>query len=472
MKHKRISELTDKAKEWLVKNRIIFIIFLFANVFFIYQHTTGLSEKFVSNVLNARYFFGNGLFFSWSNEILSPLLLGIFSLFGLIKSAFPEYVFIIFVSSLHFFAAVKLARKIRIRPLVFYALTLCPFLLNYGLVANDLLSFSLLELAVFALISKDEISGLFLALASLAKYQTVILFPLIFFNKKRKIPIAAALFLLPFVPWMMYNYFATANVFTSLIENQALHTFFATSQFEVGRLLLFFFGITNYYLFFAILGGFIAMRLSRDKRIHYIMLSIAALTLVYYFYIPSKSPGFLFNLILPMTYFTSFLFSKMREKEFAKKLIIAIIILNIFFSFLFFNQLYPKEEIVSAMPTEPCVMYSNNWIYFNYLDRQCRISPARFNLEKKIDEGGRVVIFKSGMPAYSDELIFLRQLPVIEESKTFFVLGDKEKCEIVKKEFLSLPYIRMLEKEYGIELNRCKMIIPRPFDFICLERSD
>ena len=77
-----------------------------------------------------------------------------------------------------------------------------------------------------------------------------------------------------------------------------------------------------------------------------------------------------------------------------------------------------------------CMLYSNAWVFFNYLGRPAAYPPTTIErINAKIDNGSRIVVFTYLTdPPYSTNKTFLKQFPVIEESNHYLILGKKEVC--------------------------------------------
>src|SRR3989338_9343912 len=103
----RITDI-NHIKEIILGKKALFFLYLFSTIFFLWQHTTGISWDFTSYVLNAKYIFSNGLYFEWYRAPLMPFMLGILSVFGW---KLAEYLFIVLVSSLYLFSCIKFSKK-------------------------------------------------------------------------------------------------------------------------------------------------------------------------------------------------------------------------------------------------------------------------------------------------------------------------------------------------------------------------
>ncbi len=424
---KAVGAFYDMVKE----NRLIAVLFVFSTLFFLFQHTTGISWDFASYVLNAKYLFGDGFYFELLRPPVTPFLLGIFSVFGWAAS---EYVYIIFVSSLYLFSCVRVSEALGIDRRIFYALSLNPFVLFYGLsVGTELLSLALLQLfAYYALRSDGFRSGVCSGLCSLVRYTNLIYAPLILLSKSlRKILVFALVVALVFSPWLLFNYLNYGHPLMSMLDSFIL-TVTTRADIVMGFDISHVFIAGNYLIPLFLLGVFLKYREGSFGKKEWAMLLVLFLTLFSYYRIPLKHPRFLFNLALPLAYFSSLSLEKYRIRP----LFVALfsIVLGLVLLFL----VATSSPIVPRMgPSDPsvylahgggCMVSSNRWVYFNYLGIPAVPNPRDFRLEEYVNEGYRIIIFRDPEPDYARNLSFLRQFPVIEEGNNYVVIGNESLC--------------------------------------------
>ncbi len=405
---------------WIKKNKILSFLYIFSLIFFIYQHTTGLSWDFSVYVLNAKYLFGQGIYFEWLRPPLTPVIIGIFSVFGWLIA---EYLYIIFVVTLYCFATVKLAEKLKIKPALLYIFLITPFILNYSLVAgNYLLALALILLTISAVPSPT--AGAFLGLATLTDYKCIIFLPLLLFNKNfKKIILAIALFIAILLPWLLFNYFVTGNALTSIADSFFLNitnTERVSMQVNFAHLL----DVINISLPFFIFG--LIKRLKQLKRIDLIMLFIVVLSFFSYSRIPFKHPIYMIYLIIPVAYFSSIALTRI------KKILPLLIIVNIILAIHSFFPL--PDTTIYKQATEnidDCMLYSNAWVFFDYFGIPSAFVPKTVEKTKEvIESGGRVLIFSNlPDPPYATNKTLLLQFPLIKETKNYLLFGNVTKCE-------------------------------------------
>jgi hypothetical protein len=415
--------------------RLIAFLFLFSTVFFLLQHVSGLSWDFSSYVLNGKHFLSGEGYFEWLRAPLAPLMFSILSVFTWIAA---EYIFIILISALHLFAILKLSKEAKINPVIFYALTLTPFFLNVSFIAGtELLSLALLELSIAFIISKKKshLSGLFLGLSFLARYTSLIFLPLLLFNKKiKKIFLSSVFFIIPIIPWFVYNHAVTGNFLTSILSSYNLNISSRESMFIPflwSHLLIVF----NYYVFLFIPGIF----KSKRNKIYWIMLLFLILSLFSYVRIPLKTQAlsvkYLFTAVLPIAFFSTIFLEKIKKKN--RKIIFAVfIILNLLLSVVFFINL-PSDDLYKRAANfydEECKVNSNIWVPLVYYGLDADAAYVDGNKEYipiALNRGYRLFYFKSPLDedyGYVANETFMEQFPIIKENEEFIILGHKDKC--------------------------------------------
>ncbi|MEM4331075.1 MAG: hypothetical protein QW273_03655, partial [Candidatus Pacearchaeota archaeon] len=252
----------EKIKDFINKNKLLLICFFLVTIFFCWQNYWQRGWDFSVYVLNGKYLFYNGEYFEVYRPPLAPFLLGIFWFFGEIGNFF----YIIFVSSLFLISSIILSdflfkeyfkkynlKKEEIR-FLFYLLILNPFTLYYSLIeGTELLALSFFILFTFSFLSK-RVSGHFLALSFLSRYNFLIFFPFLFFSKdiKRILKNLVAFFSVIF-PWLFFNYLKYGNWFASILDSYYLNIYRRvdiSQSFDFFSLLK----VSNFYSIFLVLG--------------------------------------------------------------------------------------------------------------------------------------------------------------------------------------------------------------------------
>ena len=446
MKRKRI-----KIKEGDFK---IFFLFIISTSFFIYQYSTNWSWDFSVYILNAKYWFANGNYFEWLRAPLTAFLLGIF---GLMNWNLSPYIYIIFTSFLYLFSCIKFEKTyIKKNSLLFYALMLNPYVLMYGLLnGTELLSLSFVLLFFSYLFENPIKSGISLGLASLARYTNLPLILFLLFQKDlKKMFISLLFFVLPFLPWFYYNWLIKGHALTSIGNSFTLNIFlrnYTYQSFNFFHLL----AATNFLLPFLIFGFEWAIK--NFKKIKLEMLAVgllAIVTLVSYWALPVKECRYLFNLTLPLAYFSTFGFVRL-EKRFNLAKIYPILPL---LSIIFLGVLGIKVTKFPSLPdVKECMIASNLWVAFDWVGKSAE--PIREEeIFQKLNEGYNVILYKNY--GYKD-LNFSKEL-IVEDKDEFIWLRNRSVCKPFQK--VDLTYLERLSKIKSVDSNPCKVLLP---DKIC-----
>ncbi|MBI2076689.1 MAG: hypothetical protein HYT72_05580 [Candidatus Aenigmarchaeota archaeon] len=439
-------------------NRLFYLLLLFSTVFFVYQHSTGLSWDFSVYVLNAKYMFSNGFYFEWNRPPFVPFVMGILSIFGWVAA---EYLYIILVSALFAYSSKLLAEKINVDKSLFYGLLLSPFVLNTGLsVGTELLYLSFLQLAL-AYLDKAR-SAAFISLLFLTHYSNFIYTLLIFFRRHaKKIPVSFGIIILFFAPWLLYNFYLSGDPLTSVADAYAGNVKFRDyikMPFNFSDVL----DVSGYYiLLFAF--GIYKLGISRKfGKMDILMLAVLALSLLSYYTIPIKTSRYLFNLTLPLVYFSAVWINKLKLRRAAA---IAIIIANFSLASIYFVNLENRGVYEDALSkADNCMIKSNAWPFINYLGKPSEPFPRKENMANEISNGTRIILFKRGEPDYASDKDFISSFPVINETEGYIILGNTSKCTPARK--VDRTYISYLN-ELGYGLTPCNVL---PLKWTCFTK--
>ena len=302
------------------KEKIILgILLVFSTAYLLYQHYAGFSWDFNAYVLNARYLFENGIYYEHYRSILMPLILGILG----------EYFYFIFSSLLLLYSTVKISNALKISKICFYVLTLNVYVLANGFFnGTEVLSFALLEIAI-AYILTGKNSGIYFGLGFLARYTIMSLFPLIFFHKKiKKILINFLLLFLTILPFLIYDYYTTGNLFTSIGDSYALNVHFRENIIDWNVVFIQLLAVGNILWIFFLFGIFYDLNKIKTKEF-WIMVFIVFMTIYGYIKTPAKDIRYLFNLTLPVIYFSYYGIKYIEEKFKIRRILLFIFILNL-----------------------------------------------------------------------------------------------------------------------------------------------
>lgn len=449
---------------------ILLTLFLLATAFFLLQHYFLTGWDFKVYLLNAKYFFGQGSFFEWTRPPVPPLLLSIFSLFGLIGWKTGEYIYIIFISALFSYSSIKFSEKLKINKIIFYTISLCPLLLMHGLLeGTELLSISLLLLYI-ATIGQRK-APLYLALSVLTRYQNLV-FGIFLLIKKDFIKnikeTVIDLFILGFslLTWLFYNYIKTGNPLTSIMDSYALVIKFRNYihiPVSFTEFLIFF----CYLLPIALIGLYLVIKKDwKNKKLSYglaVMAIISFFTIQSYTGTPLRVTRYLFLLIIPISYFSTITISKIKKSRLKAIILIMLLILSFSASILVsfpswnsYSKNYDKALLTDYNSLQQgmgnCSIASNNYIHLNYAGIESEGAPSHMLLSKKIEQGYRVWLFKSTPePEYMFNKEFINQYPIINQTNEYILLGNTSLCH--QNPQLDTTYLSKINELYEYQFN-------------------
>jgi len=481
-----------KIFNFLNENKVIIFLFIFSTLLFLCQRSINFSWDFCSYILNSKYWFAHSNYFEPFRPPLMSFIIAIFSFFGWKSS---EYFYTIAVSFLFMISSVKLAESLKLNKNIFYLLSLNPYILITGMVnGTELLSLSFLELFIAYLI-KNKNSGIFLGLASLSRYTCISFFPLLLFHRKIKSIIKNfILFVIPFIPWFIYNYIKFGNMFMGIADSYANNIYFRSYiHQDINYMHIIY--VVNFFLPFFLFGLIFTLfkifKSLKDNSFIYnwkkfiekniadiLMILILIFSLYGYFKIPIKTSRYLFNMILPTVYFSIIGINsiKIKKLNFKRLAVIIIIILNLFLIFQYFTvqNHYKKKMYVDALENinemgirDNCSFMSNSWVFLNYLGRKTSIFPRKQLVPYYINEGHYMLFFNHVLePSYVHNETFMSRFPIIFKNKDYILIGNNNCTEIMK---LDRTYMDMLnETVYAIwnesvETNPCNILFSNKF---------
>ena len=391
---KGIKEIFGKLKEFILNNILLTILFLISTIFFISQHYLDLSWDFSAYVINAKFFFYGGDYYEVYRAPLISIFLGIF----LILSKFGEYLYILFVCVLFFYSNIRLSKTLyekyfykyniekRFFVFLFYFFSLNPFLLYHGLIiGTELLGLAFFELFLAAYI-KNKNSGHYLGLAFLSRYNLLFFSVLLLFNKNyKKIIKNILLMFIIILPWLVYNYIVWGNFFTSIVDSYFLNVYNRISISEPFNFLSLILPI-NWFLPFLIVGilyvlfEFFKLKKRRfsDNKIILLFIFIYILVFLDCYNTPFKISRYMFNMTLPIAFFSTigmiYLLNKFKNKMniILTILMIAFIVSTFILFYGFFLNRHSQEKFAEAgsaiksLGLLECKVVSPIWVPVNY----------------------------------------------------------------------------------------------------------
>lgn len=474
-----------------IENIFFFLIFIITTSIFIYQHSIYVIWDFQVYVLNAMYFLAEGNFFEPFRPPLMPFLISSFSLISDYKIA--EYIYIIFVSSIFALSSFLISKELKLNKAVYYAISFTPFLLVEGLFnGTELLSFALIQFAIYFLIKDFFIAGLFLGLVAMSRYTALTFAPLIIFHMNlKKIILSSITFMIPISLWFIYNRIYFDNFLTSISDQYAQNVLFRGYMVGSASLEHFLILMGMIFIFFIIGLLYNISELVKDfrrlkvknliefiefikvKKIEFIFLTLLAIALYNYFSVPLKIPRYLFYLLIPGVYYSYYgicILERVLKKIFMKNLklnsskkmskfsyimIGIIFIINISIATTHININIPQDQnLVSenllndlkSYNLSKCFFTSNDWPFLNYNGVLSGPLQKKENLKNFIDQGGSAIFFyPSNEPQYVNDKNFTSTLPIIEKNEKYAIISDMNKS-CIKKEKYDETYMENLNK--------------------------
>jgi len=472
------------------------------------------SWDFISYVLNAKYWFSNGVYFEIFRPPLASVIIGLFAF--IVGYPTAEIIFIIFTSLLFCVASVLLAKELRFNKVIFYLLFFTYFALFYGLInGTELLSVAFLMFGIYYILKNNWVSGLFIGLSALTRYTGIVFGILLLFHKgiKNKIK-AIILFCLIFIPWFIYNFIEFGNFFQSIADQYFQNVVNRIGMEQVPQL-NHFISIQSIFFIFTFIGLFYVIYFliknwksnSNFKKINLIMLFILIYVIYSYFSIPFKHTRYLFTIMLPIGYFTyiginqiylyfnSWWGVKKSNLSNSKLMFWIIFIIVIITCVLVLSKVYKDNDtlklklqtginVIYANKFDSCLMYSNNWIFYPYIDSNIVLLPIEI-YSNRLEEYTNKVLFLEKSSITNEQFIELSKIsPMIYQDSLFVVFGSLDNCLDKKNYYVQFNNIfkkniivytidsrytdpcKILFNKVGFIENTCKLINYKLFSYI------
>ncbi len=407
-----------KSKKFLKDNWIIITIFLVELAYFFIQHYKFFSWDFEVYSMNGRYFIGKSTYFEWLRPPLMPLLFTVFSFLGNADS----YVIIFLILLFFYYSVYLFCKKYSLNYKVMMMLYLVPVFVGYSFFAGTEL-LALTFILLFITFLDTRYSGIFLGLAFLTRYTTLIFALLIFFNKKIKNYIYFAVGgTLVVLPWLIYNYIKKSNFLFSMLDSYLLNIVARGNAINLKD--IYPIGFFGFLLILFFIG--IYYRMKNIKKLDIIMLLVVLITIYSFIKIPYKDVRYMFFLILPLTYFGYFAYQKY------KKIFLTVVLLNLIVVIVMFFYIgdYKLDQFNDALKNvDECGISSNGWVMLNSIGRASEPAPYMDLVEDRIDKGYRLILFNNIFePEYKNDMTFMSKFDIIYKNDRYAIYGDKNKC--------------------------------------------
>ena len=250
---------------------VALLIVIAAIALAVFYAETGPGWDLIAHYLNARSlsnpaFYGcllnpvcnlynqNPLFYFESYRApLAGFFMALINIFADSAAAIAIYLATLFVA--YVFAIRFLAKKINADSLTLFALLLSPYIIYVAFVAGseEIVSLIFLLFALGFLAKRSPLFGLFIGLATLGKYPTLALVPMILLlYRPRKILYASILFVLVIAPWLAFGQvFFLNGALTSYVTSLAISQSNAGQFAVIPQAYLF---VLGYPILFGLLG--------------------------------------------------------------------------------------------------------------------------------------------------------------------------------------------------------------------------
>ncbi|MDD4128782.1 MAG: hypothetical protein PHY04_03545 [Candidatus ainarchaeum sp.] len=328
--------------KWFI---VFFIPFLVVQLFHIVQQNWDT----VAYVFGGKWFCGNQIYL----ELIRPPFP---SFLNCVFGGGGEYSMIlstVFACVVYLIAIVLIYKKNKseLNPFVFALFSfLFPSILFHSNFGSDLLalSFLLLALSVVSPLKK----GFFFGLSSLSRYN-YLLFGLVLVFGERKNPKnilkMLVVFVLVWVPWMVFNYLMTGNLLFSLEETSFLNVMQKgiIAPFFVEQIL--------------IIGFFVFLLFLSKKKDFFNSLNLVALLNVIMFIFSGIKETRLINLLVVAIAFGA---GKLFGDKYSKKLVVLFVLFNVLLLILYPFPFYASTPIPSDDFVKDCRTASDKWVFF------------------------------------------------------------------------------------------------------------
>lgn len=431
-------------KKFLKENCILCVVFLVSTTFFLFQHKFYLGWDFAAYVINAKYFFHGGDYFEVYRAPMISIIIGLLLFLGTLA----EYLYVLVVSVLFFYSTIafsdacfdkyfkdfKFSKKYT--RLTFYLLLMTPFLLKFGLVeGTELLGLAFIQLFLAYLI-KGKLSGHFLGLAFLSRYNFLTFGIFILFEKDfKKILKNIGLFILTIIPWLVYNFIKWGNPLTSFVDSYYLNVVSRQGiieAFKISSLL----SPLNYLLPLFLIGLFAFFYFKGYKKKAPLIMSGVLLILLWEIYtIPFKLTRYMFNLALPIAFFSFMGICFLNEKLKGSRKIVSLILFILFLisvSYIFYGNYIERnskkifEDSANAIIEGgfgECEVLSNFWTPVNYYSGNVFFLG---NIDDAIERNQTVLILR-GYTTIDDQFSMdsLDKYNTLLNESRFFLIGKE-----------------------------------------------
>lgn len=374
-----IKKLINKYKYEMMISTVLLLFFIIPQIYYT------PNWDFMAYYLSGNYFFSKSNYFEVYRAPLTPFLLSILSIITSHKFILTSLLYAVIIISIFLYSSFFLIRTYKLDKQIYYVVLIgTPLFYIYALrVGTELLSLSLIMLALsYRKQNSYVLSGLFFGLASLTRYNYLILLPFFIFVKDWKKSVKfLSIFLISWIPWLYYNYNYFGNILYSLLNSYALNIYFREYLWQQPQLItLPFLGVSllaiPLLLYFFYKKGWKIMITNNIKE----YLIIFVLLFYSYYTTPIKIVRYAYPFILPLVLITTDLLKKIKKKGVLEYLFYTVFLIMIVSAYYYSNIIRdsaynmnnnPFNTLSHTLNFSSCY-YSDMWVHLNFYNIPAR----------------------------------------------------------------------------------------------------
>ncbi len=335
---------------------------------------------FMAYYLSGNYLFYNSHYFEVYRAPLLPFLLGILSIISFHNFFITSMLYAFIIISIFLYSSHLFIKAYNLPKEPYYLILIgTPIFYIYALrVGTELLSLSLLLLSLaYKKQEKYTLSGLFLGLTTLTRYNYSILLPFFIFVKDwKKIIKFMFAFIITWTPWMYYNYYYFGNIIYSFLNSYALNIYFRDYMWQ--KLSFYYFLMLGLSLLSFPLILYFIYKKGLKETLNNIAIKdgVILFSLLFYSYYmtPLKIIRYLYPLVIPLSLISVSLLEKIKSQTLEKYLSYSAYIILLISTLVYFkvieesyysNDLNPFNQLIKEINTSSCY-YSDMWIHLNF----------------------------------------------------------------------------------------------------------
>lgn len=250
---------------------------------------------------------------------------------------------------------------------------------------TEMLALAFFEIFLAFLI-KGKVSGYYLSLAILSRYQFLTFIPMLILNKNyKKIIKNIIVFSIVISPWLLFNYIKFGNLFTSVIDSYANNIYFRDYLMQEFSFTPIIRAIGLFTPFF-IMGAIYSLiylfksekKFSKSNLIILLFIFLFFIIVLDFSKIPLRENRYLFNLSLPIAFFSTYgiisITNKFEIKRALKIFFMIVFVLTILLLLYKVNTqknndavFYNAARDIENLGLNNCQIMTRQWVIMQYL---------------------------------------------------------------------------------------------------------